>query len=112
MSSVPIRLRLTVGFAVVMAAVLAAMGLFVYFRVGGEQLSSVDASLRDGAAETARHLGRDDGERLPFVDPDAVRGETLAQLIGPGGRLVGSTPPGLRPLLDRKTVAGVERGCA
>ena len=45
MSTVPIRLRLTIGFAVVMAAVLAAMGLFVYFRVGGEQLSSVDASL-------------------------------------------------------------------
>ena len=110
MSSVPIRLRLTVGFAVVMAAVLAAMGLFVYFRVRAEQLSSVDASLRDGAAETARHLSRDAAEDVSLVDPDAVRGETLAQLLGPGGRLVRSTPPGLPRLIGRETADGVEGG--
>jgi hypothetical protein len=33
-SVLPIRLRLTLAFAVVMAAVLTGMGAFVYVRVG------------------------------------------------------------------------------
>ena len=39
MSRLPIRLRLTLPFALVMAVVLAAMGFFVYVRVGGALLA-------------------------------------------------------------------------
>jgi heavy metal sensor kinase len=108
-SSIPLRLRLTLGFAVVMAVVLGAMGLFVYFRVGSEQLSSVDASLREGAAETGRHL-REDEEETRLVDPDAVRGETLAQLVDANGRVLRSFPSGLLPLVDAATAARVAAG--
>ena len=42
MSRLPIRIRLTLPFAVAMAAVLAALGGFVYLRVGSTLLSSTD----------------------------------------------------------------------
>ena len=45
MRSLPIRVRLTLAFAVVMAAVLAGMGFFVYVRVGNALITSVDQSL-------------------------------------------------------------------
>ena len=45
MSSVPIRIRLTLSFGVAMAVVLAVVGLFVYKRVGNELLGTVNASL-------------------------------------------------------------------
>ena len=41
----PIRVRLTLAFAVVMAAVLAGMGFFVYARVAGALVTSVDQAL-------------------------------------------------------------------
>ena len=42
MSRLPVRLRLTLPFALAMSAALAAMGLFIYLRVGGTMLSTVD----------------------------------------------------------------------
>ena len=50
MSALPIRMRLTLAFALVMAVVLAGMGFFVYVRVGNALIASVDQSLtRPGA---------------------------------------------------------------
>src|SRR5581483_1414576 len=109
-SSLPLRVRLTLAFAVVMAVVLAAMGLFVYLRVGGALLTSVDQSLRAGAAETAGHLARDEEGDAPLVDPDAARGETLAQLLDASGRVLRSQPAGLARLLDRNAVTGLRPG--
>ena len=108
MSRLSLRLRLTLAFATVMAIVLAAVGFFVYVRVGGTLLSSVDSGLRGGTTETADHLKRADlGHDLDFslVDPDNARGETIAQLLDPAGRIVRSTPSGLPPLVSRATVA-------
>ena len=45
MNRIPIRIRLTLPFAVTMAAVLAAMGVFIYLRVGSQLLTSVDTNL-------------------------------------------------------------------
>jgi hypothetical protein len=46
MSRLPLRLRLTLAFAVAMAAVLGAIGFFLYQRVDSTLVSSVDRSLR------------------------------------------------------------------
>ena len=54
MSRLPIRLRLTLPYAVVMVFVLAAMGLFVYVRVADTLLKDVDQNLRAQAAESRR----------------------------------------------------------
>jgi two-component system OmpR family sensor kinase len=112
-SRLSLRMRLTLAFATVMALVLAAVGFFVYVRVGDTLLSSVDGSLRAGAAETSGHLKRADlGRELDFslVDPDSARGETLGQLLDARGRVVRSTPSGLAPLLGGSSVASVLGG--
>lgn len=94
MRALPIRLRLTLPFALAMAVVLAAMGLFVYLRVGGALLASIDQNLRAQAGESADHLGR--GRSL--IDRDATSGITVAQLVAPSGRVLQSVPTGMPPL--------------
>jgi len=88
----PIRLRLTLGFALAMAVVLAAVGLFVYHRVANELMATIDQTLLSQAKEElATHR----------IDRDADGGTSLAQLYGPDGRLLGVGPSGLAPMLDR-----------
>jgi two-component system, OmpR family, sensor kinase len=97
----PIRVRLTLGFALAMAAVLAVVGLFVYRRVGNELLGTVDQTLVTQAHEelSAHPAG---------VDADSEG--TLAQLYQPDGRLVASHPHGLPSMLpQRLVVAGRTR---
>ena len=95
MSRLPIRIRLTLAFAVAMAAVIAAMGLFVYLRVGSALLSSIDQSLRAQARETALNTHDERG----LVDPDLAAGRTLVQLLDANGAPVRSSPASLPPLL-------------
>jgi two-component system OmpR family sensor kinase len=92
--ALPVRLRLTLPFAVAMAVVLAAMGFFVYVRVGGALLASIDQNLRAQAGESADHLGRGRG----VIDRDAASGITVAQLVASNGRVLQSVPPHLPPL--------------
>ena len=56
-SRLPIRLRLTLPFAAAMSIGLAAMGLFIYLRVGGTMLSSVDQNLSAQIAEATQNVG-------------------------------------------------------
>ena len=78
-----------------MAVVLAAVGLFVYRRVGNETLRTVDQTL---TAQAREELG------AHRVDADARGETTLAQLYSRDGRLLGTQPAGLAPLLDRSLV--------
>jgi signal transduction histidine kinase len=96
MSRLPIRVRLTLGFALAMAVVLAAVGVFVYERVGSELLGTVDTTL---AAQAKEEI---DAHR---VDADTGGGTTLAQLFGADGRLQSSQPGGLSPLVARSVLA-------
>jgi len=96
MSSVPIRVRLTLGFAVAMAIVLAGVGLFVYERVGHELLGTVDQTLVGQIHEEA-HAGS--------VDADAGSGQTFAQSFGPSGQLLHSQPPRIAPIVGRRILA-------
>ena len=85
MNRLPIRVRLTLGFAAAMAVVLAAVGTFVYQRVGNELLASVDQTLVAQSKEALSHSR---------VDVDAGGGTTLAQVFGSGGSLHSSEPRG------------------
>lgn len=78
-----------------MAVVLAAVGLFVYHRVANELLTSVDQTL---SLQAKDELG------AHRVDVDTDGETTLAQLYSRSGRLLGSQPQGLAPLLDRRLV--------
>ena len=94
MSALPIRVRLTLAFAFVMAAVLAGMGFFVYVRVGNALVASVDQALASQAREAASHAH----EGHSLVDPDVAGGSTLAELVTPSGTVMRSSPAHL-PLL-------------
>jgi signal transduction histidine kinase len=102
-SRVPIRVRLTLAFTVVMAVVLAAMSFFVYARVGSTLLGSIDQSLR-GQTVDVSHLDRG---RLD-LDASAVGG--IAEVLLPGGRVLSSDPPGLPQLLSSGAARRVAAG--
>jgi two-component system, OmpR family, sensor kinase len=113
MKRLSLRVRLTLAFATAMALVLTAMGLFVYFRVGGALGSSVDQSLNAQAAETSAHLNREQelhDSDVRLVDPDTTGGPAVAEVLDSGGAVLRSTPPGLRPLMTRSELAGVLAG--
>ena len=106
MRSLPIRVRLTLAFAVVMAAVLAGMGSFVYVRVGNALMTSVDQSLNLQAREAVSHAS--EGKHL--VDPDGTGGVTLAEFVTPTGFVTRSTPAHLPLLVSRKQIARIAGG--
>jgi two-component system OmpR family sensor kinase len=93
-SRLPIRFRLIVPYAVAIAIVLAAMGFFVYERVGSALLSSTDQSLRAQIEEAQNHVER--GHAL--LDRDVAGGVTLAELASPGGAVLEATPAALPTL--------------
>lgn len=94
MNAIPIRIRLTLPFALAVAAVLAAMGVFIYLRVGGELLASVDRNL---AAQTEEVRGNAEAARS-LVDADATDGPTVAEILTARGALVRAHPSTLPPL--------------
>jgi signal transduction histidine kinase len=104
----PIRVRLTLAFAVAMAVVLSGVGFLVYARVGSALLGSVDQTLRSQAQEAK---ARSDGE-LRLVDQDAAGGTTLAELVRADGSVVRSTPGGLPPLVGAADSARAASGHA
>ena len=111
MSRLPIRLRVTAAFAVAMAAVLAGSGLFLYLRLDSHLALSLDRELQLRAQDLAALVGdprgslaRDTGGR--FVE----RGESYAQLLSPGGRVVDATRPlGRTALLSARQLRAARR---
>src|SRR5215210_4784119 len=105
----PVTIRLTLAFTVVMALVLLAVGLFVYGRVGSDLDDALDNSLRSRADDlaalaTAGRPGTADEDRLVASD------ESLAQVIGPRRTVeYSSTGVGPRPLLRSDELARARR---
>lgn len=100
---VPIRLRLTAGFALVMAAVLLATGVFIYARLASALDGTINSGLRSRAQDVASLVQQSDSglrEAAPagILEP----GESYAQVLTPTGRVADTTPQlGSTPLLDR-----------
>lgn len=106
MRSLPIRVRLTFAFAIAMAIVLAAMGAFVFFRVGRALESGVDQGLRAQAFEAQSRVDRG----RPFVERDVGEGATYGQLVGANGSLAASTPASSKPFADARALAQARSG--
>ena len=102
MSRIPIRVRLTLAFAVAMAVVLTAVGLFVFARVGSALNTTIDQSLRAQAAEVRASGGRPDN--------DTTRSEVFSEVENADGSITNVS--GRKPLrlLDRETLAQVLAG--
>jgi len=106
-SRLPIRIRLILPFAVVMAAVLAAMGIVLYLRVGSALLASVDQNLDAQVAEATSHAHEG---RRQLLDRDVSDGPTVAQVELADGTVVESSPPGLRPIVPAALRAAAAQG--
>jgi signal transduction histidine kinase len=79
-----VRARLTLAFGAGMAAVLLALGAFLYVRLGTALLQSVEAGLRSRAQDVAAIVAGGD-VRIPdtsttLIDPD----ESVTQVLDPG----------------------------
>jgi heavy metal sensor kinase len=121
----PIRLRLSLAFALVMALVLGATGAFVYLRMQSELNNSIDQGLRTRASDLVA-LVRQSDEALAEAghSPLTERGENVAEILTPSGRVLDATPrlrgqPLLGPdelkrslrhtvILDRQQVRGFD----
>ncbi len=94
-SRLPIRLRLTLPFGLVIAVVLVGTGFFIYHRVGSTLLSSVDEGLRGQAAEATHRIGQGRG----VLDRDTPGGPSVGEVVAADGRVRQSTPSGLPALI-------------
>jgi hypothetical protein len=110
-TQLPLRLRLTLAFALCMAVVLAALGVFLRVRLGDELLRGIDLDLRARAAAITTTLSRTGAagisDRDPVLDPD----EAFAQVLRPDGTIVRTTSAVRgHPLLPPDSLAGVGTG--
>ncbi|MDX6507608.1 MAG: hypothetical protein QOG06_2252 [Gaiellaceae bacterium] len=110
MSGLPIRLRVTAAFAVVMAIVLAGTGWFLYTRLSSHLAKELDRELQVRAQDLGT-LSRHPGATLAGDEGRLVeRGESYAQLVD-GGRVVDATPPlGRAPVLSPRQLRAAARG--
>jgi two-component system, OmpR family, sensor kinase len=92
LAHVPIRLRLTLVFAVAMAVVLAAMGLFLYLRLGVALDRTIEQSLRSRADDVTA-LVHETSSGLQEPQPNRLAGQEqgFAQVVDPSGVVVDTT---------------------
>ncbi len=90
MSRLPIRLRLTLVFAVVMAVVLAGLGVFLYVRLEhslDERIADTLEARSAGLADVVRSSG------VEGVDPSLLTGEEgIAEVVDARGTTVFAAP--------------------
>jgi hypothetical protein len=86
---VPIRLRLTLAFAVTMAVVLAVTGAFVYVRFRSELDRTIDLNLGTQAAALAPSIAGSDAELASAVSTPLFRGhESFVPVLDQSGRVI------------------------
>lgn len=104
MSSLPIRVRLTLAFALAMALVLAATGAFLYFRLGSSLDEAIDEGLQARATEVAPQVARGETARAGG-DPD----ERFVQVLDLSGGVVDGTTRIDEPLLESDALVSASR---
>lgn len=112
LNRLPIRLRVTLVFASVMAIVLAGLGLFLYLRLGTTLDHTIEESLRSRAGDVAALVDQaDSGLAQSKRSTLTEQGENLAQIVDRSGRIVDSTPALRdRPLLSDDQLRRALRG--
>ncbi|MEA2231043.1 MAG: hypothetical protein QOD83_859, partial [Solirubrobacteraceae bacterium] len=112
MSLLPVRWRLTLAFAAVIAVVLVATGLFVHGRLASNLDASIDRGLRSRATDIATLAQQSDTALSESGREDsAPHVPALAQLVNAAGQVTDRTP-GLPawPLLGRSALAQARTG--
>src|SRR2546430_8093202 len=101
MNRLPIRIRLTLAFAVAIGAVLAGGGFLLYSHLAGSLDHTLDAGLRARAADVGALVKQGDpGLREAPPAPVADATGSFAQVLDNLGRIHDETPGvGPKPLL-------------
>ena len=99
MSRLPLRLRLTLGFALAMAVVLGAVGALLYVRLDDALSEQLDESLEVRAQTLADGGGIGTGDE-----------ENVAQRLGPDGAPTASSPGLGTPLVTPEEAARAQDG--
>lgn len=123
MSRLPIRVRLTAGFAALITVVLVLAGLFIYLLVRSDLDQTIDGGLRSRADDvTSLVLESDTGLAQGASGRLTESEESFAQVLRMDGSVLDSTPgatsPALSPgeieglatseIIERRTVSGIE----
>ncbi len=110
MSRLPVRIRLTLAFAVAMAIVLAATGLFLYVRTGSALDRTINQGLRARTADLSA-LAQQADSALREATGLRKPSSGFAQVVGARGHIVDATA-GLtgRPLLSGPQLAQARHG--
>ena len=112
LNRLPIRVRLTLAFAVVMTVVLVAGALFIRISLRDGLDQSIRQALRSRAVDVSA-LARDGDALRPEAGRSALTegGATFAQVLGPTGAILDATPL-LRSsrLLTPAQVAAAQKG--
>jgi signal transduction histidine kinase len=102
----PIRVRITAAFALVLAVLLAVLSLAIYWSISSALLDEIDSGLRYRAAAIAS-TSRTGAVETPNVSLEEP-GEAFDQLLTADGKVLRSTP-GIpaTPLLTRNELSSV-----
>jgi two-component system, OmpR family, sensor kinase len=107
-SRIPIRLRVTLAFALVSAVVLTALGLFIYARFQSQLDEQIDQSLRTHGDDIASLVANGNLARNANL---LGREESFAQVLTPDARIYASTPQlGRAPQLTPAEAARASQG--
>jgi two-component system, OmpR family, sensor kinase len=108
---IPIKLRVTLVFAAVMAIVLAATGLFLYLRLESSLNQSIDQDLQTRSQQLIKEMRVNDkgiGEAAHSLLDG--RPEEFAQLLTASGRLFHAKRQRTQPILPPAKAAEARRG--
>ena len=90
-SRVSTRVRLSAYFTLAVAAVLVAGGMFIQARLGGSLTQNIDDTLK-ARAQALSVLVAGGGAAGDLTGDVASGEDSFAQVLGPDGGLVGTTP--------------------
>jgi two-component system, OmpR family, sensor kinase len=102
LARLPIRLRVTLAFALAMAIVLAGTGLFLYVRLGSALDGTIDQTLQARATDVSALVEQSDAL--------GGRGEEITQVLAQDGSVLAATPGLERPLLTSAERSRASRG--
>jgi signal transduction histidine kinase len=89
----PIRLRVSLAFALVLAVVLAGTGVFLDLRFASEMNHAIDQNLRSRAGDVIALVGQaDTGLRQAGAVGLSTRARDFAQVLDGRGKIVDSSP--------------------
>ena len=91
MSRLPIRWKLTLAFALGLAVVLTAVGVFLHAQLSANVDAAIERDLRMRADQLRELVMRSPLAALPTHSEDLEPDETIAQILAPAGGVVAAS---------------------